>query len=369
MTVARVLPAVGLGAAALVVALLPLGPAAAITAYGVDAVSVTPGPHAVSGFGTASATVSVTLHDSDGVSAGCDEAGVLNGHVGVTLTRTTGAPTSVELLLTGVSGDGKSGTWAGEWRIGSTRSGTWVVSSVRWCTYDMAQFEATIRSVDPRVSPGITATTTVVGTKAPTVLRQRVPVVAAWKARQWLTLTYRDAAGRALAGRAVRVGSGEAACGLMSFGDRVVRTDASGRIALRLYPKGSRSSMPVCAYLTVPAGADPALATTTVLRTDLGLTRYERYAGVSLALPASPVAIGSVVPLQGGVGRATGHVVAQRLVGRTWRAVTSARIRENGRYTVEVRALRGAVPWRVVASDPAAGYAPTPSRTVVVVGR
>ena len=365
----RIVAAAGAGILAAGAAVLPAVPAAAVPGYGVDAITVSPGPHRVSGFGTTSATVSVTLHDSDGVSAGCDEAGVLNGHVGVTLTRTTGARTSVEVLLSGVSGDGKSGTWAGEWRIGSTRSGTWVVSSVRWCTYDMAQFEATIKSVDPRVSPGIIATTTVVGSQAPTVRSQRVPVVAAWRARQWLTLTYRDAAGRALAGRAIRVGSGEAACGFMSFGDRVVRTDASGRIALRLYPKGSRTSMPVCAYFTVPAGADPALSTTTVLRTDVGLTRYERYAGVSLAQPVSPVVVGSVVRLQGAVGRATGRAEAQRLVGRTWRAVTSARIRDNGRYTVDVRALRGAVSWRVLASDPAAGYAPTASRTVVLVGR
>lgn len=358
--------AVGLAAAFLVAA----PPAAtAEPAYGVDAVSIEPGPFTVAAMGTASALISVTLHDADGVSWCGAPDPLREWRVWVEMERVGGQGRTWDeghdyAVLTRVAGDDRNGTWSGRWRIGSTRDGTWVVASVDWCVDDPDSVDGVGRGVDPRQALGTSATTVVLGSRPPTVSRRLVPAVVPWGGRQWLELTYRYASGAPIAGRALVAGWWDQGC----HGTRT--TEAQGRIWLRVYRQGASEweVTTVCSYLTQPAGAEPHQPGTTLLLAAGGNERYERYARVGLASPPARVRAGAMTSLRGSVTPTRAHISVQRFVAGRWRPVASGLARAAGRYDIAIVVPRGTWRWRVVAFAPAAGLAPTASRVVLITG-
>jgi len=312
----------------------------------------------------------VTAHDSavEGVAGECQDGGLLNGRVLVYLTRPgTTDPAEVYLDRIGHQGSpSNAATWTGTWRIGSTRSGTWTISDVFWC-HGGAPGEGR------KVVPSPTASVTVVGSAAPTVSSwSRVPTVVPWGQRQWMVATYRDAAGHPLAGRPITVGDKESSCGWYSNGNRLQSTDDHGRLALRLLALYPYSMPRLCAYLANPQQVNLGTFATTTLLDEwyVGIPdRYEYYRNVSAGLSTAAIRSGRDVVVSGTAYPAVGTASLQRLVGRTWRTVSTARVRPSGRYTLTVQPILGPNYVRVlVRTASGLSLAPTTSRVLLLTG-
>lgn len=378
--------------------------------FGVDSVVVDPGPFVLDGTQTATAAISVTLHDVVGVRDRCvNTVPVLDSlwpeyGVGVRLMKISADPHETVLVrLSPSSGSPTAGTWSGQWRMASTRSGTWVVTEVQWCAHtvdDPAWGDEALRMIDPR-APGSIAAITVVGTHVPSVTRRAVPAVVAWNAPQSVELTVRDGQGRPWAGRRLVVGLAAGTsrtnidpC-LSTSGRTTVAADATGRVTLPLVPEGPLAfpggfgTGGVCVELTEPDGADPLKdPDVTVLGTwhtvpELapdGLERVERYQSVGLSAPRGPgraVTFRSRVVTWFSVSGLSPSLPLQRRTRQGWRTVAIMAVTGGGAhrgigytsFAARVRAPAGTSSWRVLAppgSHLNRRLVPTPSPVVVV---
>jgi len=288
-----------------------------------------------------------------------------------TLERVSGGPAQklfVTLARTG--GTCYDGSYSGTWRPGSTHNGTWVVSRIAWLASEAPDYENQPGTdIDPRLSPGITATVVVVGTRPPVVTRVRIPAVVPYGARQWVQYTFRSSTGVPLVGQPIRYDWSCSGVQVVPSGT-VLRTDSLGRITVRAYVSDDSCLRFWSRAATSPT---PAAALLGVYFPD----RYQRYTAVTATPWAPAVRVGRTIAVKGVVLPQPGRdrVSLQRLVGRTWRTVSSLALPTSGppstwtgRFTLlTTSTVLGPQYPRVVASG---GYAmaPTPSRVLVVTG-
>jgi hypothetical protein len=292
-----------------------------------------------------------------------------------TLERISGGPAQkLYVTLARTGGTCYDGTYSGTWRPGSTHNGTWVVSHVAWIASEGASYEdKPYTDIDPRVSPGVTASVAVVGTRPPKVTQARIPAVVPYGARQWVQYTFRTSTGRPLAGQPIRYDSScpyqvIAVPAAPSYS--LLRTDSLGRVTVRAYQGGGS-----CVYFWSRATTSPPPGAAL-----LGLyfpDRSQSYTTVTATPSASAVRLGRPIVVKGVVLPRTGpdRVALQRLVGRTWRTLSSLALPTSGppstwtgRFTLPTTStVLGPQYLRVVVSG---GYAmaPTPSRILVVTG-
>jgi hypothetical protein len=339
----------------------PVGAASAATTSPVKDVRIDPGPFVVDGItGSASARVSVDISGFTSAPGYCPNEDWYESGLVATLQRSSGTfdwQTDWAMVrLSQASGDAVSGTWSGVWRIGSTRTGTWMVRHVGWCLPQSTGYAG----VDVLRDLGLYRTVAVVGLHAPTVTSKRIPAVVPWGGRQWVQYSYRDYRGTRLANWPLVLGV-DTAC---TTPRTPVRTDALGRITLRA-PAGWGQ----CLYLTSPAvTATRPVGTTTVVLASVP-SRYERFAMVRAVPGARVMRSGRTLTVTGTVFPRSAQVMLQRLVGRTWTTVSWSNVRTSGRYTLTTPTRRGATSMRVVATAASdLGLAPTPSRVFVVTG-
>ena len=329
----------------------------------VVSVSVDPGPFTVDGLaGSAVATITVVATDPRGPIGDCAypdfEMSWMN-LISVELTRTSGGPTEyvgVDLKTHSTGVDGEH--WTGKWRMGSTRGGTWTITGIWWCDGE------DYHSSDPR-DDGMTVTTQVVGTHAPTVSFVRVPAIAGYAARQWMVATYRDGYGHRLTGYKIAYGDDDM-CGFSGSGRSTLTTDSHGRITVRL-----RSMLNECLYLTYPGGR-PGKPGVTELRDDQ-ILKYTWFASVTAALVPATTSVGVATKIVATISPShVGTATLQRLVGRTWRTVASTSVPYSGHVSFAYAPTTvGPTYLRVVArpNDGNSMYlAPTPSRTLTLRG-
>lgn len=326
----------------------------------VVSVAVDAGPFVVDGMtGSATAAITVVATDTGGAIGVCNGAEFEPAwlhEIELVLTRTAGGPADqavVHLRTQAAAGDGEH--WTGSWRIGSTRGGTWAVSSLWWCQGDTS-FSGT---------PPSPATLEVVGTHAPTVTYTRVPLIASFGARQWMVATYRDGHGRPLVSYPIVYGE-DTTCGFDGDGDRQLATDSRGRVAVRLY-----RNLWQCLYFAYPGRLPWAPAMTLLQKDDI--SRYSYFAAVTITSSARAVRVGHAVAVTATVVPAFRQPVRlQRLVGRTWRTIATATLRASGHASFAFAPSGlGTTYLRVVALPDAwttASYAPTPSRPLALLG-
>lgn len=328
-------------------------------------VTVDAGPFSVDGFaGQAQSTITAVVDEpsftiGDAYSVECTYTGVK-----AVLERTSGGPHDTAAVdLPRVSGSGSVGRYSAPWRIASTRNGTWTLTRLEWCD------GWAVTSVDPRVSPGVTRTITVVGTHVPTTSVTRIPTTTAYGGKQSARYTYRTSTGAPIVGATVLSGT-EYACmdpmppspGGHRWGDVTLRTDAAGQVTVPLL------DLMTCVSLLGPPAVAGDLSTRALVREDWPIRR-EFYRWVSAVPTATAVRVNRTLTVLGSASPTVGVVRLQLLVGRTWRTVASARIRTSGRYTVYALVTTlGRNHYRVVALNGAPTLAPTPSRTITVTG-
>ena len=356
------------------------------------------GPVAAAGLdGNAPVSISLRVKDARGAAV-CpfhDPPGLYVERVKAVLERTAGGPRdSVDAWLTRASGTEQDGTWTGQWRAGSTRSGTWSLVRVEWCVLDGDNERTT------QVVPSPIRSVVVTGSQAPRLTWRRVPAVAAYNARQWVEYTVRDATGHRLAGLPITLGhiypaAGDSdswsGCGYDGNGDALVATDGQGRVVQRLtmmlanteFSAASRAWVHphACLYLARPASTHLGdLVGVTVLTKSWLPPQYMTYASVIAApktasAPAGRRSTVSGVLVPAGVWK----VALQRRVSGHWVTVRTVLSTAKGRYTVATHVLaRGSNVVRVVArGGPLLGawgqhsgrvLAPTPSRVLVITG-
>lgn len=369
--------AVVLLVSALFLGVAPGGPAAAEDVGHVVSVDVDPGPFQVQGFAGQAQSVITAVIDEPSFEIGTARQ-VEWSYSGVeaVLERLSGGPYArVSVDLVRVATAGSVGTFSAPWRIASSRTGTWTLTRLTWGSGGP--------SVDPRVALGATRTIAVVGSGAPTATVSRVPKVLPYTSSfgprpspQTLILTYRSALGAPIVGATVLVGTEYACFGNPVpptrgspgwWGFRTLRTSSLGQITWVL------SDLAPCVFLLGPPATAGDPYTRALVRVDRPLRLY-RYAGVAAAPVARTVRLGRSVTVVGRAIPALGVARLQRLVGRTWRTIASARVRTSGRYTVV--APVGSVGrryYRVVAVLPpspqqAFALAATASRAFVVTG-
>jgi hypothetical protein len=224
----------------------------AVAGGSVTSLTMTPASVAVDGLtGTAVAHIAVTASDTNGAIGACTNSDMEVSWRDrlIVFLRPVGTgpadPVRVDLFTHTTQPDGEH--WSGDWRIASTRDGTWHVSGLWWCA-GLDDF-----AVAP-ASLGLDPTITVTGTRVPTVTYVHSPRIAAYDAHQWLVATYRGSSGRPLAGYRVVYGE-DTMCGFDGDGIRNVTTDSRGRVVVRLI-----GSVFQCLYLAYPAGFPGRLA-------------------------------------------------------------------------------------------------------------
>jgi hypothetical protein len=328
-------------------------PASAVTGGTVTALAITPGAVSAEGLtGTGIVHVSVTASDTRGPIGECSSAFRFTErhHITVELVRTSGGPTAaafVRLTTHTTEADGEH--WSGDWRVGSTRNGTWTAAYLWWCV-GSDSYGGFPRDL------GLTSTVTVTGTRAPTATFARVPRIAGYDAPQSVVATYRGSSGRPLVGYRIAYGT-NVTCGSDVNGRTLLTTDRLGRVTVRL------SNAQQCLYFTYPGGWPTDDVTW------LGqqfLHRYTWYRTVGAALATSRTHVGSPVTVLGAVYPVYQPVSLQQLVGRTWRTLQTNHFGVRGRVQFTyVATSRGTTILRLLARSDAYGtLAPTPSRTL-----
>jgi hypothetical protein len=299
-------------------------PSASADIAAVTALSVSPGSLAVSGLlGSQVATVTVSVTADPPVGVSPEEPGAIcSGHVYVALHRLVGAPTADVLVqLNLASGDLSSGTWTGDWRVASTRDGTWVVSQVGWCNGRSAMDPLGPDGVvvDPRTI-GLTRTLVVAGQDQPRVTVTRVPTVAVWGKPQSERFVYTNVRGTPLAGRRITYGE-DTSCGFSGDGGATPTLDNHGGITVDVGP------LQRCLYLTNPPTSFVTPTTTVVLKN--WVTGRYYYRGVAAGAVAPTFQVGAPLRVVSSATPRLGTVSLQVLVGRTWRTIDAKTMTSN----------------------------------------
>jgi len=333
------------------------GTASAVGAT-VTHVVVTPSDVSPDGLSDAAVTVQVDLDEPRGTPQDSPGEGIVCGGVCVTLVRSTtsNAFPPVRIGLSEVPGTrvGSTATYRGTWLVTSSRSGTWQVGWLLWAYSPTAYDTADLRS-----TPLSGRDVTVTSTRSTNVRMTLVPSVVAYGARQWARFTLLTSTGSPLVGRYVFVGRGSACAGVSPTPNAF--TDAHGRLAVRLQPGAGQSCVRVMLPSTSSAGA---LATVVTVSPH----RYEHYQVMRASGPAA-VKVGTTILISGRVFPKVGLIALQRLVGRTWKTVSTSAVRPVGLYTATTRSTRiGRQYLRVVVRNQYNDYAPTFSRVTLVLG-
>lgn len=321
-------------------------------------VTADPGPFSVAGFaGQAQSVISVLVDDPSGtIGKHCMDW----YYAGIRVRLVSGVDVdvpaaAVEIDVPRVSSVAGRDTYSAPWRIASTRTGTWTITRLDWCGNNL-------ESIDPRTTLGVTRTITVSGTAAPVASVVYVPRALPYPtarngsatARQSAVFTYRTGSGMPIPGATVTVGT-EYACwfspipstrGNSAWPTQTLRTSASGQVVVPLI-----DLVPCVSLMGPPAVAADAF-TRALVRLDRPTRRYY-YLRVAAVPSARYVRVGRTLTVLGQAVPATGSVRLQRLVGRTWRTVATARVRPSARFTLAVPVARaGRAYYRVIALSP-----------------
>jgi hypothetical protein len=340
------------------VSLLPAAaaasPASAEATGHITSVTADPGPIRVDGLtGYADATISVVATDDRGAIGDCAARDFYGWNlVRVNLRRTIRPHDTVSAYLNRTSVDTAGEHWSGTWRIGSTRTGVWTITSISWCQGHV------MFAVDPR-DLGLPAHIAVVGTHIPTVTYAYVPAVVPYLGRQWLVATYRDGYGKPLARYPIVYGQDDQ---YEPPGKSVMLTDSTGRLTVRVVHRGIQGL-----YFANPG----TLSRPSTLLAFYRLAGPMYFKSVTASVTPTVVRLGRAVTVTGTVApNSRAPVALQRLVGRTWRDVSLGVQRPSGHVTFTyVSTTLGPVYLRIIARQPPATIeflVPTPSHTMVI---
>ncbi len=261
------------------------------------------------------------------------EPGDQNLTVYVILERTAGSGPlrwmfSTDLKRT--AGTLNNGTWTGPLNVPSTGNGTFKVTGVMPRPFGVYFGDTT--EPTPFAGPSVTVT----GYHLPKITASVSPKVVPFGSPYSIRWAVTDAATGKPYGTRITVLLGvdnECAEG----GGLLVRTDTNGLVTR--YYKASDANWVNC--LRVPGKPFDISGRGLVVARP----------GVVSAVPSKTSApVGTIVPVNGSVlGAPRCKVVLQRLYGATqWRGVSSALIRQSGRFTVNAQpAYRGLIPYRV----------------------
>jgi hypothetical protein len=279
---------------------------------------------------------------------------------GVLLLRTTdrwdvNAPQHLPTRVTRVDGTAGNGTYRGTLQVPSTAHGGWRVSSVGFgLGSGYPQDPTPYIDLDEQGLPDVLLDVT--GTHKPRIRFARtVPSHPSTVVTLRGTLTDSDT-GRPLRGRRVSFGIDDQCVedGLAGTGT----TDAAGRATYTQRVDGQRR---LCAWAPLPGSTSRGRS--------YGGSGSETYAdfglGLTASVTASTVRAGRSTTVTGSLlaaysspspGRSAtaGHFLRlQRLVGRTWRTVNDAKVRDSGRYTLTATPpTRGRHAYRVAFPSP-----------------
>ncbi|WP_433164083.1 hypothetical protein [Kribbella sp. CA-247076] len=324
----RVLAAL-LTAPLLLIGLVPSAQAAPNPKLTVTAVSLARPSVAVSGLNQAPVTITVK-----GGYASTDPQDA-NITLYVVLQRTGGSGPLTYLLSTDLprtAGTVQSGTWSGPVYVPSTANGTFKVTGV----YAGSYFPGSGDMTDPTPFDGPSLTVT--GSNLPRVTASVSPKVVPFGSPYSIRWAVTNAATGKPYGTRISVFLGiDNACAEPGPGVNV-RTDTNG-IATKAYTAADGEWVNCLRIFGKP---------TDIAGLGLGVARP----GIVSAVPSRTSApVGTVVPVNGSVAGAPSNckVWLQRLYGATqWRSVSSAGIRQSGRFTVNAQpAYKGLIPYRV----------------------
>lgn len=284
---------------------------------------------AVSGLNTypINVTVEAGYHSGDPA----DENLVLN----VVLERTGGTGPRADIVSTDLKRTGgtvASGTWTGRLNVASTANGTFKVTGVMTGPYGGPDPGT---PVDPTPYSG--QTITVKGTNLPRITAAVNPRVVPFGKPYSITWAVTNTATGKPYGSRIPIGLGvDTPCA--EGGSPLYRTGTNGVIT-KAYTADDAGALN-CAHIYT----DPYYI--------VGQWLFPARPTVIAAVPSKTSArVGTVVPVNGSVAHLTGScpVYLQRLYGRTqWRTVSSGKVRQSGRFTVDAQpSYRGVIPYRV----------------------
>jgi hypothetical protein len=337
------------------------GPLAEATPGTVTDLSLGTSAVAVDGVAVASVPVRFTL-----TGAPVDAAAIM-------LLRTTpawdrSAPGRLVAAVTRVDGTEGNGTFRGTLLVPSSAHGTWRATVVWFDTSaGVASFTPGIDLTEHEVTLQVT------GTHRPRFrLESSVPAYPSTTVTLRGTLTD-STTGRPLKGRTVAFGVDDTCAESGSTASRT--TDATGRASWSLKMNGLWA---LCAWAPLPGTSNypvdyarPSYGVSGV-RAMFGVRLTSSVTAASVRAGRSTTVTGSVLAPFGTRSRAgaTGtDVRLQRLVGRTWRTVNSARVRSSARYTLTATPpARGRHAYRVWYPTQS-GFAGTVGRTLWITVR
>jgi hypothetical protein len=268
-----------------------------------------------------------------------------------------GRPAEHWTILRRTAGSVTDGTWSGTWHVVSTFDGRWEVPRLHaWAEYG-AHTEIDLRARGAAV-PGLAVT----GTHQPLLTMSLSPDPAG---REPVVMSGRLVdvdTGAPFVGARIHVGD-DNVCGGDAEGNVVVRTDRQGRYRYTHAFDGRPNVQLFCSYLHVMSGsgASPTGSYSTAA-TRLGSVGV-RWVLTRVAPAATTVPVGRTVDVTGSLWPETHQgtdITLQRMVGRTWRTVGTARVRPSGRFTLVAQPpAAGANVYRVVKSCPCTGRVST----------
>ena len=254
--------------------------------------------------------------------------------VNVVLERTGGTGQQYQLISTDLARNETTGTWSGPLNVPSTANGTFKVTGVMTGPYG-APDPGTPVDPTPYAGPSITVT----GTHQPKITAVVTPKVVPFNQPYTIKWAVSDAqTGKPYGSRLKVVVQTDTGC-VENFGPgHTDLTDTNG-VVTKAYP-GEAWAPITCLLLP---GNPTANA---------WLSFVPARPGIVFAAPSkSSAPVGAVVPVNGSVQGPPQScpVQLQRLYGATqWRTVSSATVRQSGRFTVNAQpAYKGAIPYRV----------------------
>ncbi|TDD29933.1 hypothetical protein E1218_03035 [Kribbella turkmenica] len=252
----------------------------------------------------------------------------------VVLERTSGSgqyPYQLSTNLPRTAGTVKNGTWSGPLYVPSTANGTWKVTGVRAGPYGIP---GDMTDPTPFAGPALAVS----GSHLPKLNALVTPRVVPFGSPYTIKWAITDSAtGKPYGTRLTALLAIDNGCAEDAGGD-VIRTDVNG-----LYTKQYRAADADSLNCLRITGKPVDIA---------GLGFAVARPGIVAATPSrTSASVGTVVPVNGSVAGAPAGcpVGLQRLYGATrWRAVSAAKVRQSGRFTVNAQpAYKGLIPYRV----------------------